>query len=132
MGDLTDNFSRYEFKCHHCAREGVDLQLVIKLQILRDTINRPIIVTSGYRCHDHPIEAAKYYEDPKRTPGGHELGFAADIRGLDILFEDFVYAVQTSNLFTGIGVDRERHFVHVDIKNREAAWTYHKGKPVYA
>jgi uncharacterized protein YcbK (DUF882 family) len=76
MGDLSRNFNRYEFLCHHCSRVvGPTPALVTVLQRLRTTVGSPLRIVSGYRCPDH-----------NRAVGGfvrsqHLLGNAADIPG---------------------------------------------------
>lgn len=43
------------------------------LDNMREEIGKPIFVSSGYRCANHPIEAMK------ETPGEHSEGMAVDI-----------------------------------------------------
>jgi len=129
---LTTDFNQYEFRCSHCAKDGIDLQFVLKLQQLRDIIGKPIYISSGYRCAKHPIEMAKLKDSPRRTTGTHVLGIASDIYCPDLPFSSFVRTIKECNLFTGIGVDKQRHFVHVDTRNRQLTWRYLDGKPVYA
>lgn len=50
---LTDNFSAREFACNHCRTLLIDEELVKKLQELRNIINKPIVITSAYRCPTH-------------------------------------------------------------------------------
>ena len=81
------HFGWEEVRCHHCrdlgdhgfpARdvlEGEPFKLLCMiLDGVRGYIGKPLIVTSWYRCPDHPVEAAK------RHPGVHSHGIAADIR----------------------------------------------------
>jgi len=70
---LTTNFNLQEFACKHCGVVKLDAGLVKKLQELRDSIGKPITITSGYRCEFH-----------NRNVGGvensqHLLGKAADL-----------------------------------------------------
>lgn len=129
---LTTDFDSSEFKCSHCAKDGIDLQFVLKLQQLRDKIGKPIYVTSGYRCAKHPIEMEKHRENPRRTTGTHVLGIASDITCPDIPFNDFIRAIKECTWFSGIGIDKQRHFVHVDTKARQLTWRYLDGRPIYA
>ena len=131
MGDITKNFNRYEFRCFHCATEGIDLAFVVKLQELREVVEHPIYILSGYRCAKHPIEMAKYDINPRRTTGTHVLGIASDICCPDLSLSNFAAIIQSSGIFTGVGVDKQRNFVHVDTKNRQLVWTYKNGRPVY-
>lgn len=70
------NFSPEEFqcKCGNCNHaEHMQKDTMIRLQLLRERVNQPLIITSGYRCDKHPIEASKI------NPGVHNTGHAADI-----------------------------------------------------
>lgn len=53
---LTKNFHASEFACRCCGRVSIDLRLVEKLQELRDEIDAPIYITSGFRCKKHNRE----------------------------------------------------------------------------
>ena len=50
MTKLSKNFTSDEFKCPCCGVINISTILIDKLQELRDLINKPIIITSGYRC----------------------------------------------------------------------------------
>ena len=66
------NFTEAEFRCRHCGQQQMQPEFMEKLQALRHQYGRPLRVTSGYRCPDHPIEKAKAH------PGMHATGLAAD------------------------------------------------------
>lgn len=54
MGDLTDDFSRSEFRCKcGCGRDNISMELVNRLQRLRTNYGHPIKVISGCRCIEH-------------------------------------------------------------------------------
>lgn len=104
MGDLTKNFSRSEFKCPDCGRlDLLDDRLVAVLQRLRDMVDRPLKVVSGYRCcaQNGRVGGIRFSE--------HLFGRAADIpRG---------YARATQALkagAVGVGV-RDGWVIHVDV-----------------
>lgn len=52
---LTKNFTRDEFECQckKCDAQMIDLELVDKLQSIRDVLGVKLKVTSGYRCITH-------------------------------------------------------------------------------
>lgn len=106
MGDLSRNFSRSEFRCRHCGRlpeHGIDPQLVLCLQRLRDRLGRPVAIVSGYRCADHPLT--------QQRPGSmHHQGRAADLPEGSVT----VVAARAAG-FSGIG-RRGRWAVHVDVR----------------
>lgn len=70
------NFTRDEFKCQHCGRNEIRDGFIDILQVLRTLCGFGFNVRggSGYRCPDHPIEAAK-----TGGPGSHSLGITTDI-----------------------------------------------------
>lgn len=82
MGNLTKNFSTYEFACPCCGLhpdQSTLLKIAIPLQRLRDNVNL-------YRCSDNIISIHSGYRCPKhnREVGGgknsqHLYGRAADI-----------------------------------------------------
>jgi hypothetical protein len=74
MGDLTKNFSRWEFACRcGCGFNTVDFELLINLQVLRDEINSPINIISGCRCPKHNLNVGG------ATNSQHMKAKAADI-----------------------------------------------------
>ena len=85
MGDLSEHFSRWEFRCRGencCGHSGpVDERLVSALEELRRLAGErcgwkdvPIHVDSGYRCHVHNREVGSV------DASFHCIGMAADIR----------------------------------------------------
>ena len=116
------NFSKKEFVCQHCGKEGIKIDFVKKLQILRDIYGKPIKISSAYRCPKHPIEASK------KSPGSHTEGTAVDI------LVDRKDAYELLNLafqlkFKGIGVNQKgsKRFIHLDeseTKVRPTVWSY--------
>ena len=118
------NFKPGEFQCTCCGSDGMDLYFMNKLQELRDVFGAPMIITSGYRCKNHPAEKNK------SVPGSHNQGKAVDI----LVNRSDAYlliklAMQMG--FTGLGVnqkgdDRSR-FIHLDTaddKLRPTVWSY--------
>jgi uncharacterized protein YcbK (DUF882 family) len=47
------NFKHDEFRCKCCGKNLIDPGIIHRLQVLRDILRVPIIVTSGYRCERH-------------------------------------------------------------------------------
>lgn len=73
MGDITENFSRYEFACKcGCGKDDIHVGLVHRLQVIRDITGHPIRILSGCRCQKHNAEV-------KGTQNSYHLyGMAAD------------------------------------------------------
>lgn len=68
------HFSAQEFSCKcGCGGLVVDVNLITKLEKLRDTLGRPLTVNSGYRCLTH--NAA----EGGKTASEHTTGQGVDI-----------------------------------------------------
>jgi uncharacterized protein YcbK (DUF882 family) len=116
------NFKAEEFNCSHCGVNAMKPEFMSKLQALRTAYGKPMTITSGYRCPQHPIEAKKI------KPGAHSSGCACDIavNGQDaykLLKLAFVAG------FTGIGVNQKTsgRFIHLDTLEeapRPNVWSY--------
>lgn len=116
---ISPHFSEKEFACKCCGEVKVDIQLVERLEQLREYLGvRPIIITSGYRCPKHNKEVGG-------APNSyHLLGKAADIRvrGLD----GPTLARKAKLFFGGIGIAED--WAHVDIRQRKTMWAYGEGR----
>ena len=111
-------FSKEEMTCQcGCGTEAMDEQFMEALTALRAAWEKPMTVTSGYRCPNHPIEAKK------ARPGTHSTGRAVDLaiegeEALDLLTLILIHD------FTGIGVQQKGsyRFLHIDNLLREEGW----------
>ena len=116
---LYPNFTEAEFRCRHCGRQEMQPELLGRLQALRDVYNRPLPVTSGWRCPDHPKEKAKAH------PGMHNTGLAVDL-GVQGAEAHEVLRLAMHLGFTGIGVQQRGsdRFVHLDLRREPTVWSY--------
>lgn len=99
-------------KCGQCGPEsGLNMNptTMDNLQDLRYDVDFPFIVSSAYRCPNHPEE------QKKDEPGAHAKGKAVDLeveggRALTLICTAPVYR------FTGIGIKQKGkgRFVHLD------------------
>lgn len=108
--DDYENFIEEEFICSHSGKCHMDEGFMNTLQSLRTAIDKPFIITSGYRDKNHPIEAKK------STIGEHTRGLAADIACRGGLAYDIIkYAPLLG--FTRIGVSQkgDKRFIHLGI-----------------
>ena len=86
-----------------------------KLIEVREAVNVPFVITSGYRHTSHPVESVK------KSPGAHTTGHAVDIliRGGDA-YRTILLAAAFG--MTGIGVKQHgphsSRFIHVDTMER--------------
>lgn len=73
MGDLTRNFSRWEFACRcGCGLDDIRMELVEMFQIARDILGEPINITNGIRCPVHNLAVGG------KPDSSHPPGWAAD------------------------------------------------------
>ena len=116
------NFTKREFDCSHCGKNEMQPDFLQKLQALRSVYGKPMRVTSGYRCPEHPIEAKK------AKPGAHASGCACDI-GIDGADAHRLLKLAFAAGFTGIGVQQKGsgRFIHLDTLEgglRPNVWSY--------
>ena len=122
---LTANFSLSEFKC----KDGTDVptelmpnvkKLANELQKLRDLLDEPIYINSGYRTPSY-----------NKKIGGARNSFHVQAKAADIvvkslspkqLHSKIEYFISQGVLnFKGIGLYST--FVHVDVRDKKARWT---------
>lgn len=113
----TKNFSAEELTCKCCGEYGMDRKVVDRLQELRNIVNRPLKITSAYRCKNHPAESKK------SKPGTHNQGIAVDIYVANGAER---HEIMTTGLLLGArGIGIAKTFVHLDWREgTEVCWTY--------
>jgi uncharacterized protein YcbK (DUF882 family) len=111
-GKLSPHFTAREFSCPHCGVTLVRPRLLVQLEQLRDRLQRPVPIVSGYRCPVHNLAAGG------ATNSQHMYGAAADLpHGL-------VPVSLARSLFNGVGISGA-WAVHVDVRDGgPAQWTY--------
>jgi len=121
MGDLSTNFSRWEFSCKcGCGYNTVDAELLTVLQWLRYETKTPITINSGCRCVEHnevvQKESNKHYI-PYSSKSQHMLGRAADIVVVGVDPEE-VYNLINKYFPSRLGLIQYDYFIHVDSRSR--------------
>ena len=120
---LYKNFKPEEFACQHCGEEGIQESLVSVLQEIRQEAAFPFIITSGFRCAEHPIEKKK------DKLGVHTTGLAVDISCSGGQAHTILRLAMERNL-SGIGINQkgDDRFIHIDIseaqENRPRPWIW--------
>tara|TARA_R110000824_G_scaffold83438_2_gene208932 strand:- start:6313 stop:6696 length:384 start_codon:yes stop_codon:yes gene_type:complete len=114
MGDLSQNFSKHEFACQcGCNADNINSNLVAKLQVFRDTLERSVVITSGLRCVEH-----------NSVVGGvphsqHVTGNAADVVTLNSADRGDKLIAALSAGFKAIGIGK--NFLHLDTREFDGA-----------
>lgn len=122
------NFSPEELacKCGKCTADSamnMNQEFMDKLQTLRTSMGFAFVISSGFRCSEHPVEKSK------SQPGTHAMGMAVDIvisgeKALKVI------SGATDNGFTGVGISQKGNgrFVHLDTAeqaaNRPRPWVW--------
>jgi uncharacterized protein YcbK (DUF882 family) len=113
-------FTIEEFACPCCGVDDMNLEFVDRLDDLRFDAEFPFKINSGYRCaaYNKKIGGAKH--------SAHVDGMGADIPITAAQFHKLMTLDMPGRGFTGIGVHLKGGvgFIHLDVKPREAAWTY--------
>ena len=118
-------FTVDELHCQHCGRDGMNQVFMQRVEALREKVGFPFIISSAYRCPDHPIEARK------SSPGAHASGKALDITCSGTNAYELLKASLAMD-FTGIGVNQTgtSRFIHLDTledavgRPRPRVWSY--------
>jgi uncharacterized protein YcbK (DUF882 family) len=118
MGDLSEHFSKAEFACPCCGQAVVDPELVRGLEALRNLVDAPIRILSGYRCAAHNAEVGG------RPDSQHLTGRAADIQVKGWTSTGLYIAAERVPEFKsgGIGIYPESSILHVDVRAHAARW----------
>ena len=121
----TSNFSLKEFGCScGCGTNKIKIDLLQALQEVRDALDEPMAITSGYRCEQH-----------NKAVGGapsssHLKGWAADIAVPSSSYAyDIMEALFETKKFHRIGYGKMggQLVLHVDIdidKAPRVMWGY--------
>jgi uncharacterized protein YcbK (DUF882 family) len=114
--NIATHFNLSEFSCPCCKRVMLHPILLAKLVELRKILERPVYITSGYRC-------PKY----NQKVGGvvisyHLIGLAADIKVKDISLIDLLEICEEIG-FGGIGFYEKKNFLHLDVRpTKRSRW----------
>ena len=106
---IAPYFNLSEFACPCCNRVMLHPKLLVKLIELRKILERPIHITSGYRCSRYNDQIGGIINSY------HCIGLAADIKVKDINLITLLEVCENID-FTGIGFYEKKNFLHLDVR----------------
>jgi uncharacterized protein YcbK (DUF882 family) len=119
MARLTEHFTDAEMACPCGKCDGGKMSVVFmeKLQKLRTLYNKPMTITSAYRCKAH-----------NAAVGGAATSMHTQGRAADIAVANDAERYQLTRIAYAIfgGVGHMHHALHVDDRDQSQAraWTY--------
>ena len=108
--ELVPGFTDNEFVCKCCGKYWADPVMLGGLATIRRILNKPVIITSAYRCPKHNKEVGG------ATNSLHLRGKAVDIYIKGVTAADMAKMAETVEVFRngGIGTYTPEEFIHVD------------------
>lgn len=106
--------------CYGLPDEGMNAELLQKLDALREAVNRPIYVTSGYRCPTHNSKVSY------ASQSYHTRGMAVDIY-CDGLTVDELANTAVAVGFRGVERNYDSEYVHVDVRENPYYFVHQNG-----
>lgn len=123
---LTKNFSLEEFECKDGTAVPLHLHqnvnsLAFNLQILREHINKPIIILSGYRteAYNKKVGGARMSQHLK-AKAADIVVHSLSIYTLSRIIEDLI----ADNFMMQGGLGLYDTFLHYDIRGQKARWDF--------
>ncbi len=106
---ISPHFNLSKFSCPCCKKVMLHPLLLEKLEKLRKIIERPLYITSGYRCLRYNQKVGGV------TNSYHCIGLAADIKVKDINLIELLEVCENID-FAGIGFYEKKNFLHLDVR----------------
>lgn len=113
------HFTRDEFACKCCGECRIRPELFNRLNLARDDLGEPIIITSGFRCKSHNERVGGSFNS------SHLQGYAADIHVHSSSYRYRLLQALEINGFNRFGIGKS--FIHIDCdpsKPQKVIWTY--------
>lgn len=115
----TKSFKESEWRCKCGCNQSHQMKsnVMQNIQAIRDKIGKPLVLTSAWRCKDHPNEKTK------KVPGQHNRGTAVDIAVTDgaMAYQLIVTALELGATGFALG----NGFVHLDWReSTPVTWRY--------
>ena len=112
---MSKYFKPQEFACKCCGQYETNPKLLDLLDDIREQLDEPVFINSGYRCEKHNREV-----DGKKK-SQHLLGNAADIHVKSLNSKQLYSFIEEHFNVPGMGLYST--FVHVDVRTTgKARW----------
>ncbi|MBU4348909.1 DUF882 domain-containing protein [bacterium] len=113
---IAPYFNLSEFVCPCCNLVMLHPKLLVKLVELRNILERPVYITSGYRCSGYNRKVGGV------TNSYHCIGLAADVKVDDTNLIELLEVCENID-FNGIGFYEKKGFLHLDVRpTRRSRW----------
>jgi uncharacterized protein YcbK (DUF882 family) len=118
---LSTHFSSWEFDCKckytACTNTKIEELLIESLEALR-VLTGPLVITSGFRCQAYNFAIGGV--------GGsqHMVGKASDLKSQGRGGQALAKLADSINPFHNGGIGTASDWIHVDIRDGKARWTY--------
>lgn len=128
MGDMTANFSRWEFACKcKCGSDNINPLLVQRLESARQLFGRGITITSGCRCKTWNAKVGGEARSSHLTEinGLQRTGLAVDIACFTSPTRMRLLMALLTVGFERVGIGE--NFIHVDLDltlPQDVCWVY--------
>ena len=114
--NIAPHFNLSEFSCPCCKRVMLHPKLLGKLMELRKILEKPVYITSGYRCPSYNQKVGGVVNSY------HLIGLAADIKVQDINLIELLEICEDID-FAGIGFYEKKNFLHLDVRpTKHSRW----------
>ncbi len=122
---LSKNFSKAEIRCRcGCGAGNISMDLINRLQEVRDRLGLPMRITSGVRCKNHNANVGGSLKS-SHVPDESGVSYAVDIACDNSPYrEKLLKAVMP--VFDRVGVSG-KGFIHCDVDPNKTAglcWIY--------
>lgn len=102
---ISEFFSENELSCRCCGRCAIHKNQLIALDKLREELNAPLLVTSGFRCEEHN----------KKVGGSknswHKKGLATDLFSTKKTVDEIAFIAE--KYFFEVIRYKDKNFCHV-------------------
>ena len=113
------HFRRDEFECKcewRCGFDTVDFELAEVMDSIREHFDKPISITSGFRC----VKSNKNTDGASLT-SKHMLGMACDFK-VEGVHADIVADYLEKEYPNKYGIGRYNGRTHIDVRKNKARW----------